>query len=328
MILEKVFILFFLVWVALSNKKTRDSRYHRYQHSNNNQSRRTWQRSSNVHMFRNNFLFQDELIQGSGQNMYILRNNTRHLFRYHNIPYDVVGKCFDDIIKLPDQDVISIPCAEPFEVTNENTVLYDIEYYELASLMDDDEPLKIAKRSWEINHVYPVSYALAKNNFVPLEVITKHTLAELSKIKTREWAYIIPGEKSTYIYETESAYKNGYRESWKAHTKVKAGEDCYRHLEIIANGAIPIFQNIRYTKAGTLFAYPKRLLAYFEDNKHEKNETILAQWRYDILKWGYRHLTAIEMIKYMFKVTGLIDEFEKKAGSKKVNLFFLFQFYF
>jgi hypothetical protein len=250
--------------------------------------------------------------------MFILRDNTRHLFDYHNIPYDAVSKCFDNIMNLPDKEVIAIPRGEPFKVTSENTVSYGDDYYNYAPLIDDEEPMRIARRSWELNHVYPVSYALASSNFYPLEAVTEKSTAEIARNKTREWAFIVPGDLSTYIYDTELAYKTGYMESWKAHTKVKAGEDCYRHLEIIANGAIPIFKNIRLTKAGTLFAYPKRLLAHFEDNQHEKNPAVLAKWRYEILKWGHKHLTATAMVKYMFEITGLKNEFERTKQTKKV----------
>jgi len=202
-------------------------------------------------------LFNDEIVQGSGQNMFILRHGVKHLFDYHTITWEIINKVFDDIYHLPDDQIVRMPRGKPFQVTTENMVPFPGDDVRTMKLVDDDEPYKIAKRSWAINHVYPISFALASSNFVALDDISKQQ-------KIREWALLVPGKKETYIYDTEESYKNGYRESWKARTKTKAGDDCFRHLEIIANGAIPIFEKIRETKSGTMFAYPKRLLAHFE----------------------------------------------------------------
>ena len=40
-----------------------------------------------------------------------------------------------------------------------------------------------------------------------------------------------------------------------------------------------------------MFAYPKKLLAYFEDHSHVTDVRTLAEWRYLIMNWGYNHLT-------------------------------------
>jgi hypothetical protein len=77
--------------------------------------------------------------------------------------------------------------------------------------------------------------------------------------KTRMLAHIIPGKLDTYIYKNETDYYNGYKESVFAITKKKAGWDCMRHYEIMANGCIPVFQDIERCPPRTMALLPKDL---------------------------------------------------------------------
>ncbi len=97
--------------------------------------------------------------------------------------------------------------------------------------------------------LYPISFS------IPLCKI-------VSKIpeKTRILAHIIPGDKSTYIYNTESDYYKGYQDSWFALTCKKGGWDCLRHYEIIANGCIPLFLDLDQCPKNTLTTFPKDLI--------------------------------------------------------------------
>jgi len=243
------------------------------------------------------------LIKGSsGSKIFVLKDGKRYFIEEGNLK--LIGKDYDDVVVLPDKLVIDIPKQNNYVINQ----LYK-EGVSLKDLVDDSEPMRLAKMSWNINRLYPVSFGLSKSKFVELQSIDS-----LMQIKTREWAVIIPGKKETYIYNDEESYRKGYQESWKAHTWTKAGADCYRHLEIISNGAIPIYKNIQSVNKGTLFAYPKQLLAMFEENQSETNKTKLAEWRNLILKWGHMHLTSVAMVQYMTEITGLRNEIEMKSG--------------
>jgi len=78
--------------------------------------------------------------------------------------------------------------------------------------------------------------------------------------KDRDCAIVIPGDASTYIYETESDYYADYQRSYFAITQQKGGWDCMRHYEILANGCIPYFLNLENCAADTMVFLPKNLI--------------------------------------------------------------------
>lgn len=125
--------------------------------------------------------------------------------------------------------------------------------------------------------------------------------------KTKVVSSLIPGLPSTYIYNNETDYYNEYRQSLFAITKKKAGWDCMRHYEIMANGCIPYFPNIEDCPKNTLALLPKDLLiqgntlyqkykdANIDDiDINECNELIDKYLRY--MK---DHLTSVQMAKYV-----------------------------
>ena len=73
---------------------------------------------------------------------------------------------------------------------------------------------------------------------------------------------LIPGERSEHLFVAgqESEYYQMFQQSWFAHTKKKGGWDCLRHYEILANGCIPIFENLEDCPEHTLTTFPKQLL--------------------------------------------------------------------
>jgi hypothetical protein len=78
--------------------------------------------------------------------------------------------------------------------------------------------------------------------------------------KVKVLSSLIPGDMKTYIYNTEAEYYDEYRKSMFAITTKKAGWDCMRHYEIIANGCIPYFVNIEDCPSTTMALLPKDLI--------------------------------------------------------------------
>lgn len=91
----------------------------------------------------------------------------------------------------------------------------------------------------------PISFA------IPEEKICKES------VKIKNVAFIDPRDRGTYIYNTEEDYYMDYRESLFAYTMKKAGWDCLRHYEIIANHCIPIFVGIEECPISTMYYFPK-----------------------------------------------------------------------
>jgi hypothetical protein len=103
--------------------------------------------------------------------------------------------------------------------------------------------------------------------------------------KTCLLASLIPGDTSTYIFNKykENEYNEMYRTSRFALTKMKGGWDCLRHYEILMNGCIPLFENLKECPKYTLTTYPKELNdeAYELYNNWSDNDTNIQ--KYDIL---------------------------------------------
>lgn len=112
--------------------------------------------------------------------------------------------------------------------------------------------------------LYPINFS------IPNEKIIKH-----KPIKTQILSQIIPG-KTSYIFNKENEYYNEYQKSYFAITKKKAGWDCLRHYEIIANGCMPYFENIEKCPEKTMSLFNKELFIKANKlyNNHFKNNTI------------------------------------------------------
>lgn len=96
---------------------------------------------------------------------------------------------------------------------------------------------------------FPIQFAIPEVKIIK-EVPTKN----------RDFAFIIPGDLKTYIYNNELEYYKGYQNSYFAITRAKGGWDCMRHYEILANGCIPYFIDIDKCNPNTMIGLPKDLI--------------------------------------------------------------------
>lgn len=130
-----------------------------------------------------------------------------------------------------------------------------------------------------IKGVYPISFG------IPAEKIVSDIPP-----KSRDWALNYPGKLATYIYNEESAYYSDYQSSKYAVTFRKAGWDCLRHYEIIANGCLPYFTDIASCPETCMINFPKEIIKEiflkvsnneeFTDEKYnELVEVLLAHCR-------------------------------------------------
>jgi len=90
--------------------------------------------------------------------------------------------------------------------------------------------------------------------------IPERKIVENSPIKYKDFAFIMPGDFQTYIYNQEADYYADYQRSYYAITTKKGGWDCMRHYEILANGCIPYFLNLEECPPNTLTFFPKDLI--------------------------------------------------------------------
>lgn len=146
------------------------------------------------------------------------------------------------------------------------------------------------------------------NYSIPIEKIVKDV-----PYKKKWYATVIPGDLSTYIFKEESEYYNDYKESVFGYTKKKSGWDCMRHYEILANGCIPIFENINDIPDGTMQTFPKDALKDF----YKKMDSIIEAGNMNceeiknfirfLIEYTRENLTTIYTVKQMMKTLSISD---------------------
>jgi hypothetical protein len=142
--------------------------------------------------------------------------------------------------------------------------------------------------------------------------IPKEKILSAPPEKNRILAHIDPRDRSTYIYETEKDYYQGYAESLFGITTVKAGWDCMRHYEILANRCIPYFVELEKCPVSTLHRLPKLELIYMRGIQNrfgdedfwttEKGKNLYTQYEQIIHDRFLRYHTTEAVAKYVLDV--------------------------
>ena len=143
--------------------------------------------------------------------------------------------------------------------------------------------------------------------------IPKEKICTTPNVKTKIVSDLIPGVMSTYIYNTEEDYYNEYKKSYFAITKKKAGWDCMRHYEILANGCIPYFIDIENCPKNTMALLPKSLFMeantlyetkFRNKNINELTEEDLHEYATlleKLLEHTTQYLTTDKMAEYILQ---------------------------
>lgn len=131
--------------------------------------------------------------------------------------------------------------------------------------------------------IYPLSFSIPE-----CKIVTQ------PPVKTKQLATVIPGNLRTYIFQKESDYYRDYQESVFAHTCKKAGWDCLRHYEILANGCMPIFRDLNKCPPNTMVHFPKDLVMKQDPQDIPK-----------LLEYTRTHLTTKAMAKYILNKSGI-----------------------
>lgn len=135
--------------------------------------------------------------------------------------------------------------------------------------------------------VYPISFSIPEQKII--SGVTE---------KTKRFAHIVPGDLSTYIFDTEASYRADYQTSVFGRTQRKAGWDCLRHYEILANGCIPWFQDLEDCPARTMTHFPKRIV--LEAMQSESPTEFIPE----LLAYTQEHLTCRAMAQYVLTTVG------------------------
>jgi len=136
--------------------------------------------------------------------------------------------------------------------------------------------------------IYPISFSIPESKIV-----------QSVPSKTKQLATIVPGDPSTYVFSNEARYYADYQTSVFGKTCKKAGWDCMRHYEILANGCIPDFENLNECPPATMTHFPKFLVT--NARKSSTPESYIPR----LLDYTRKHLTTRAMAQYIFDTVGV-----------------------
>ena len=179
-----------------------------------------------------------------------------YMMKSHPAPLSLYGRGFSIFAKLE-----HTPNVESDEVIEDkiSNRFYDIVIF--GSVHRDLKYLELVKSYYKKHEVHfidgedgdGISYSLVpygtywkrECNDTNVRAITfaipESQLITVNTEKTKLFGTIIPGNTETYIFNNEKEYYSDYASSYYGLTHKKAGWDCMRHYEILANKCIPYF---------------------------------------------------------------------------------------
>jgi len=134
----------------------------------------------------------------------------------------------------------------------------------------------------------PISFAIPKEKICPGYVGKMKFLSEQT-----------PYPNGAYRFERENDYYNEYSSSRFAFTAKKAGWDCKRHYEILANQCIPVFLGIDKCPEWTLHKWPKKLLSEIEHTFMTAPFSRHMEWRDSLVNHLSLELTTEKLAEYV-----------------------------
>jgi hypothetical protein len=182
-----------------------------------------------------------------------------------------------------------------------------LDYYDLVSsiypsnkiiLVDGDDFVEVSPLS--AKHPY-FKRELIDNKFIPIHfAIPESKIAKFNLDKTQEYGSITPGQGG-YKFDIEQEYYNDYNKSYYGVTMKKAGWDCMRHYEILANNCMPYFTDLENCPLLTLTNLPKELLLIGRKIAEDWDEQEYFNILDELFKYTKSHLTTKELAKYVLE---------------------------
>jgi hypothetical protein len=180
-----------------------------------------------------------------------------------------------------------------------------LDYYDIVSktyspnkifLIDGDDSTNIHS----LSSIHPYfKRELITNQFIPIHFAIpecKITKEKLEKIQ--EYGSIIPGQ-SGYKFDIEREYYNDYNKSYFGVTMKKAGWDCMRHYEILANHCIPYFTDLKECPKQTLTNLPKELLLEAKELTNNFDEQKYFSILNELFEYTKNNLTTKQLAQYV-----------------------------
>ena len=162
-------------------------------------------------------------------------------------------------------------------------------------------------------YISPQNNKIYPNNIFPIAFsFPEHKIVSKIPHKEKQLSSLIPGNLDTYIYNNETDYYNEYKKSMFGITCLKAGWDCMRHYELMANGCIPYFLDIQECPKNTMSLLPKNLFVegnnLFNKLRRKTTMSITDIQEYKtlaekIIEFTRKNLTTAVMANYILNKT-------------------------
>lgn len=151
-----------------------------------------------------------------------------------------------------------------------------------AALANDLENLRILRA--KSGKYIPLSFSW------PMHLKDEESLARLQPV-----SQVFPGDK--YSFDDYQSYLDQYRQSSYAFTFKKGGWDCFRHLEIMVAGAVPVMPDINQCPSLAMAHYPKSLMSLSVDifKAGQRPPTSLQS---ALNSWLSSHMTSAAMVTF------------------------------
>ena len=157
----------------------------------------------------------------------------------------------------------------------------------------EPDPIQTAQKCFAKHGIWPISFSYPKS---PLPINAEP-----------EWliAPITPG--LPYTFTDEAEYLSTYRRAFLGITHRKAGWDCFRHLEIMAAGAIPLMPDADQIPKYAMTHYPKLALAEVSRMVRTTGNAPSIPTRNAFREYFSKRLTSQAMAEYLLTMSGLQD---------------------
>ena len=159
--------------------------------------------------------------------------------------------------------------------------------------IDEGDPRELAAECRDRHGVLPVSFSFPK----PLMAINPDPQWLISPIT--------PG--LPYTFTNEQAYLDSYNRAYLGITHRKAGWDCFRHVEVMASGAVPLMPDAEDIPKYSMIHYPKKSLAKVSENIMRFGCAPSDAMRHRFREYFLEHLTSRAMAEYVLTSVGLQD---------------------
>ena len=157
----------------------------------------------------------------------------------------------------------------------------------------EPDPIQTAQECFAKHGIWPISFSYPKS---PLPINAEP-----------EWliAPITPGLPYTFTHETD--YLETYQRALLGITHRKAGWDCFRHLEILAAGAIPLMPDADQIPRYAMTHYPKLALAEVSRMVQTTGNAPSLPTRNAFREYFNKRLTSQAIAESLLTMSGLQD---------------------